>query len=277
MEGHILTSHDEAVLTLIGLGLTSVQARVYLALVRTGLSTVRTNSKVSNVARQDIYRIMTFLQGFSLVERAVSKPVMFKAIPIKDAVTILMERRMKETHQLQVKTAKLIESFERNYVEITIPERGPQFFLIPKQEVLLETARQIKSAKMSLDVVISLKMFLPWLSTSVELYEKAMKRGVKIRLIINESEDEKSLPEVVQDLKKNKSFKIKYLPTAPQANIRLYDKKLAHINTSATAGLAETPCYCTNNPSLLYIFRDYFEILWLTALEDLKSKIETSF
>ncbi len=264
------TSYEEAVQTLKCLGLTSIQARVYLALVQSGFSTVRRISKVSDVARQDIYRIMTVLQSFGLVEKAVSLPVTFKAIPIKDAVSILMERRMKETCQLQAKTAKLIKNFKKISAEMTIPTEGPQFFLIPKQEVLLEAAREIKSANMSIDVIISLKRFLPWLSTSVELYEKALKRGVKIRLIINRPEDETSLPEVVQDLKKNTSFKIKYLPTAPQANIRMYDKKLAYINTSATAGLAETPCYCTNNPSLIAIFRDYFEILWLTALEDEK-------
>jgi sugar-specific transcriptional regulator TrmB len=59
---------DEEVQTLTCLGLTLCQARVYLALARSGMSTAKTISKVSKVTREDIYRIMPTLQKLGLVE-----------------------------------------------------------------------------------------------------------------------------------------------------------------------------------------------------------------
>ena len=48
--------------TLIDLGLTSLQARIYLALYQTGTSEAATISKVTKVARSDVYRTMYKLQ-----------------------------------------------------------------------------------------------------------------------------------------------------------------------------------------------------------------------
>ena len=260
---------EERVQTLELLGLTLCQERIYLALARLGIAKTKTISKVSGVSQQDVYRIMPELRRLGLVEKAVSKPTMFKAVPMNDAVSILMERKNEEYKKVQAKSAELLNNFGKNDGRTTILIESPQFFLIPKQECPLEAAREFEKAKMSIDSMISLKKFSSWIFNSAELYEKALKRGVKIRKIITvKSEDKRPLPEIVQDLKKNPHCKIKYIPIAPKANIRLYDEKVAYIDTSPASGVAETACYCTSNPSLLAIIEDYFEMLWLTALED---------
>ncbi len=54
---------------------------------------------------------------------------------------------------------------------------------------------------------------------------------------------------------------------APLAHIALFDRKEVFINTSTTDGLAETPLLWSNSSSLVTVVHDYFEILWLTAIE----------
>jgi sugar-specific transcriptional regulator TrmB len=51
---------------LMDLGLTCVQAKVYLTLIKLRNPTVKMISKISNVVSQDVYRIMPRLQKLGL-------------------------------------------------------------------------------------------------------------------------------------------------------------------------------------------------------------------
>ena len=57
---------------LTNLGLTPVQARVYLALVESGPLRISAISKASDVARPDVYRILSNLEKIGLVEKITS-------------------------------------------------------------------------------------------------------------------------------------------------------------------------------------------------------------
>lgn len=61
------------------LGLTSLQAKIYLALAQTGNATIRNIAKNSKIARQDVYRIMPSLQKLGLAEQIVVSPTMYKS------------------------------------------------------------------------------------------------------------------------------------------------------------------------------------------------------
>ncbi len=95
--------------TLRELGLTSSQARVYLTLVKLGnYSTVKTINDFSKVARQDVYRTLTELRDFSLVEMVIGNPAMFRAIPLQETITILVERKNQKTCVLMAEATKLL-------------------------------------------------------------------------------------------------------------------------------------------------------------------------
>jgi sugar-specific transcriptional regulator TrmB len=63
------------------LGLTSLQAKTYLALVTLGKANVQTIAKASNVARQDVYQVMPTLQKLGLGEKIIAKPIIYEATP----------------------------------------------------------------------------------------------------------------------------------------------------------------------------------------------------
>ena len=77
---------EDGVQVLIALGLTSTQSKAFLALCQLGKSSPKTISKESKIARQDIYRVLAELQELGLVKKAISRPVIFEAFPLKDAI-----------------------------------------------------------------------------------------------------------------------------------------------------------------------------------------------
>ena len=103
--------------TLRELGLTLSQARVYLALLRLGKhSTVKAVSVFSKVARQDVYRTLTELRELSLVEKVISNPALFRAIPLQETTAILIERKNQRTQELLVEASELFKLFDANEV-----------------------------------------------------------------------------------------------------------------------------------------------------------------
>lgn len=264
-----MASQDEGVQILTQLGLTCSQARVYLALALSGMSTAKAISKVSKVAREHVYQIMPRLQELGLVEKVISVPTFFKAIPISDALFILLERRTRKTFELEAKTRDFLKNFIESKEKMTLQKKESQFILVPKKNAIIQMKKnKVEDAQTSIDCITILKRFLQIVFTYGEVINKALEKGVKIRVITQKPEDEESLPEIVKDFKKNPSYKLRYTLKPPPAVVTVYDKKEVFIITSPTADLAESPALWSNNPNLLAIVNTCFEAMWTTALEN---------
>jgi sugar-specific transcriptional regulator TrmB len=272
-----LQSYDEKVLIMTRLGLTSVQARVYIALVQSGISTIKTISKASGVARQDIYRIMSVLQKLDIVEKIIAAPTMFKAIPAKDALSILVERKIKETSELQAKTKELLKKLRETKTLTMKQQQETQFILIPKKKALiLRYIKAVMAAQRSIDVTITWKRFPQLLLILAKELRKAIKRGVKIRFITEKTEYENSSPEIIQAFTRDPSFKLRFIRNHPNTVFAICDEKEVFITTSTKGYTAEHPALWSNNPCLIAAMHDLFEIMWFTSLETNINLIETT-
>ncbi|MEM4244091.1 MAG: hypothetical protein QXP44_04760, partial [Candidatus Bathyarchaeia archaeon] len=156
---------------------------------------------------------------------------------------------------------------ENSNAKAQLQEADSQFILVPEKEVPKKLKRKIESIQTSLDAITPLNRFNTMFFNFYEVGEKASKRGVKFRLIINKPDDENSLTQIARVVPKNPLFDLRYVSTSLLAAIAIYDKKEVSIAVSATAALDETPVLMSNNPSLLAIVQSYFEALWLTAME----------
>ena len=119
---------DEHIQTLIGFRLTLLQAKTYLNIAKLEKADVKTLSKASNVARQDIYRIMPRLQKLGLTEKIIAKPTMYKATPIKEGLSILLQNKKKEIAELQTKKTSLIKTFQAKNTKID-PKEETHFII----------------------------------------------------------------------------------------------------------------------------------------------------
>jgi sugar-specific transcriptional regulator TrmB len=154
LRGKTMTLEDE-VQILMRLGLTLCEARVYLALVSSGMSTAKTISRVTDINRGNVYQIIPSLQKLGLVEKAITTPVKFKAMPLPEALSILMERKSKEYNELQAKTMNMLKNCIKNNAKATPKEEEPQFVMIPLKEATDRWVRKlIENTQTSWDGII---------------------------------------------------------------------------------------------------------------------------
>ncbi len=248
------------------MGLTSCQARVYLTLVQSGISTVNAISKVSKVSRQDIYRLADSLQKLGLVEKIISRPVSFRAIPIDEGLSILLERKVEETNELRALTKEIIQNLADSG-KPTVQQEAAHFSLLSGKEALVTCAvRATENAQKSIDYISSSSNFCPWLINQEKLFKEALGRGVKIRVILDKLEDEQSARACLR-VQKNFSIHVRYVPTVPRFRMGIYDRKDLYMNATPSLAMKSASVLWSNNTALVEALQDYFEILWITALD----------
>ena len=150
---------DEHVDAPISLGLTTRQARVYLALLMMGNSKAKAIVSLSLVSRQDVYLIISSLQEMGLVQRKVSAPTTFTATPISEAVEALLERKASELRRARLKTKNLVEKF--NHISLhAFTTAGTSYLGIVSESDRGKKYRfALENARHSIDVVTTWKRF----------------------------------------------------------------------------------------------------------------------
>jgi hypothetical protein len=182
---------------------------------------------------------------------------------------LLLEYRVKETSQLQKEMRRLLKSYREYNGKNTSTVEEAQFVLIPKgRAYVLKAKESIGAAQESIDFVTSWKRFLQTTFVANEDFTEAMKRGVKFRVITNRPEDQKHLPKIMEVFCRNPSFKIRHILASPRVLMVCFDKKTVLIATSADEAFSESSMLWSNDPPLIAMAQDYFEINWITAIEE---------
>lgn len=258
--------------TLKGLGLSGIQARVYLTLIRSGRSSAKTLSKQSNVARPDIYRIMTHLQRLGIAQKIITTPVMFEATQIEQALSGLVENKVEEIEKVRKKTQSLIQELKHKQNHKKFGEDEPNLFLIPATKMALHKRKElIENSKSSINVISSWKHYKVLLNSNFnELTRKAIDKGVKFRLIIEKPKKLKLPTEHHEALRilENNGSSLKFVEINPLNIISIYDNKEVLILMSEQVDSYDAPLLWSNNSSIVSMANSYFENLWGNAKEE---------
>jgi sugar-specific transcriptional regulator TrmB len=265
--------------TMMDLGLTKNQTKIYLTLIELGPSKAEEISKVSEITRQDIYRVMPTLQAMDLIEASLSRPRIFKALPLQETISTLFNHREKEIAELKERTRimlqnhrnKTIKKFDEHYQVLYIPGR---------KALLNRTRKAIEKAKKSLNAVSSWNNVMEHVSyiRKNPEFKKMIRGAIEIRFVTEKPEEFKrkmsSLGRVFS--RKPSNVKIRYSLSSPQAHVLLIDQKEIFIRMSHTGGFAQNPSIWSNNPCLIEIAKCYFEKMWNNSV-DLDNSRKTQF
>jgi sugar-specific transcriptional regulator TrmB len=127
LEGGLTTMSEQDVSSLAEFGLTSLQARVYVALLKLGAVRARQISVSVGVVRPEVYRVVHELSVKGLVQKNLGPPATYSAIAparalaaltkrLSDKLESLRKQREQLTKALSSVTAKTVSPLERFYL-----------------------------------------------------------------------------------------------------------------------------------------------------------------
>ena len=209
-----------------------------------------------------LYRILPTLLEKGLAEKIIAKPTMYKATPLKNSLSILLQKRKEECANLQEKESWLLNNFNSHKTKIVSQEETGQFKITSEITLLLKMHEElIQQVHETIDGIVPLilkpsKLVEEW-SFLDEL--KMKKKRIKIRIITSESEKSKRKG---QTSEKNTGIKFRYMTSPIPFGMHIFDKKEVTLSISEKSGL---PSLWSNNPNILRLAQSYFEILWKNA------------
>ena len=259
---------EEIIELLTAFGLTNNQAKIYEAIIKLGAASVDTISKVSDVRREDVYRNLPRLEEMGLVERLMGTPMTIKVLPIKFALSDVINRE-------QEKAKKRIRKLKNNLQEaLTVikprsqkqefDEESPHFALIPDKAVLYtKISGMLNAAKNEIDMAVSRSKIIEFLSSFRDLLKKAVESGVKVRIITEMTDSYEFIPKFLETAK-NVGIEFKICnPERLLSKYLLIDGKQMILATKPGKGhLGDHPDLWTDNQSLINHLRNDFEEIW---------------
>lgn len=258
-------TQDECVQILTNLGLTLLQAKIYLALSKVGKATIKTTAKASNIARQDVYRIVPALQELGLAEKIVDAPTMYKATPLKEGISILLQNKTREYTELQQQTIELLNNFHESNGKTQVEDEGQQFSVISSETLLFKRlAEKDNAVQSSIDVAGKWEGIRFMVFHRSQDFQKSMNRGIRIRVITEKHESDKPTEEQIQTLALNPLFAIRYLSAPIPVKTVIHDRTEVNM-CIAIPSVDDTPSLWSNNPQFVKIMVAYFEELWNKA------------
>ena len=246
---------EESLQLMTSLGLSVLEAKVYLALAKMGKAPAKTISKASRVSQPDVYRVLSKLENHGLVEREVAIPNQFRATTMDEGLALLLQRRDNQSSMLHKKATELLQDFKEK--EKTALEETPKFVMLPAVHVH-RIRNAIDSAQRSVLCFTSLDMFRKVRFITEDVWKRGVKRGIKFQFIIGKPEDQKVILKLAPVLKNNECFEIKWTRTSMPCMI-LIDKKEVFLRTEMNL---EAPVLWSNNPVIVAMIQEHFETKW---------------
>lgn len=262
---------EQNIETLSDFGLTTNQARVYMAVARLGLTTVGQISKTSKVRREDVYRVLPKLETMGLVEKLLGTPVKIRATPLEEALSILIEQEQDVANEkisgLKTKKEEFLKRFKAYESKPKLESEAVNFSLLSQRDQIIGKAlNMLKTTEREFDFVCSRNKLMQFIHTFDDQLRKITRTGVKVRIVSGLPEYEDTIPRIMEEqIAPKTSIELKYTDLQSSHYI-IADFLQALIATTTEGNMAENPCLWTDNKNLVEVLQANFEALWHNAI-----------
>ncbi|MEM2108806.1 MAG: helix-turn-helix domain-containing protein [Candidatus Bathyarchaeia archaeon] len=255
---------DEYLTILAELGLTYTQARIYITLISLGNATASKIGKHSNIARQDVYRILSELESKGLIEKSLAKPASFRPIALNCAISILLQKKEEEIHNLKTKAIKHLKNLEADCVNPVSLDDQHHFKILSKHHInpsstVYKIGTAVAKAEKSVMCLTNFEIFSKVKYMDEQIWKQAVNRGVRFKFLIcgrTRKEIEQALDPF---LKNSEHFKIEALADAPPTCVILIDDKEVFCRMGVTL---ESPVLWSTSSNFVAMMKDYLETKW---------------
>ena len=184
-----------------------------------------------------------------------------------------MKNKLNESKIMQKRADKMIQNHDLHAMHAYMHENGgiirdSEFILVSKKKAsIIKRQEEIQKATKSIDFITSWKRFPRTVTTFGHDAINALKRNVRMRVILERPENLDKIPELIHELNEFPNYHLKFINIHPSAILAIFDNSRVIIKTSNVVGLAEKPSLWTDNMCLVSVLSEYFENCWEKAFD----------
>ena len=266
---------DERIRTLQGLGLTNNQAKIYLASLQTGCSTVKSIAHYAQIGREDVYRVLPSLQDLGLLKKHIGSPTLFEPVDPAEVVSLLLGNKMEELSELKAKALQFVEHCKNQSKDSFSDD---SFVMVTNVNIAINTLiDSIKKTSQSWIFTSGFDRFIvrqnmPKKQLQIKEMYNAVQRGVKIKAVLDQPNDRMKLQKVSfgnpisRAFIEHENFQYRYIDSQHAGLLSIFDDKLMFIETQQGPRVL-IPQLWSNNRVLLALGRSFFDQAWNLAYE----------
>lgn len=252
---------NEGLQYLLQLGLTRMQANIYLNLLLNGKAEARIIAHWAGSPRTEVYRALNELQENGLVDREFGCPLKFTAVPPSLGLQAFIDNKLHNIDQMKKNLKKFSFEFESN--QEPYPEREYKITSIEgRRRVIAKIKQQHDAAKSSIDIISYLPRFLYVANQCMENYTRAVERGVKYRIILGMPNDSQDLPPEIKKAHHNDNTIVKKTVGCLRVNSAVFDREHMNFSYYPDRRIGESPLILTNHPCLVDFALNSFQRTW---------------
>ena len=270
-------SQEKILKTLVSLGLTQWDAKVYILLAKRGPIKARDAAKALKISKQRLYPIIKSLQSKGIVNSTLERPARFSAVPFEKVLDLFVKAKMAEAQRVQQNKDDILSDWQ----SIAIAEGGSspsKFTVIEGRSYVYSRIQQmIQETKSHLSFVAT----VPSLARADQygLFDAAFSHPLKSKIrfrFLTEISDQNAKA-VKMLLKRTPSSGLNLEGKTPDLGLKLCPRMVIRDEEETVffiddkkgefATERDDVCLWTNCKSLVRAFLTMFEDLWGNATE----------
>src|SRR6266567_5512151 len=258
----VLAADEFSVQSLMKLGLTEYEARIYVVLTKMGPRNASEISFLGKVPRPKTYGAIRGLESKGLLRIVPGKPERYIAVSPNDVLIPLVEKLNRETSECVAVVENLTMAFESSkYVYTEKPfERFDLWSVRGRDKVYKRVQDLIGEAKVNVFFATTANGLVRLYKAQSEVLEKAADRGAKVRIIAPVNQTNASVARELQEVIEVRSTinpLMKFI-SADSAEIIFTEDIPDDTNVNAGQDVATW----TNDPLLVKAHEKMFDQLW---------------
>lgn len=263
IDGMQLVPDSEDIKVLSDLGLTNNQIKIYLALLKLEAPAKAIRIfQISDIARQDVYRVLLELQKIGLVEKIITKPIRYIALEPKKAVSLLMENKIQHINELNHAAEIFVSKANQRYSKTIHSIEKDRFTLITeKQSIIHKIQELIEKTQQTYYSISPRREFLSCLTILADSLYSIRNKGVEVRWI-TQAPDHENTEKICEILSENPQISVKWVPESVSVKFGMKDTKEIVLAVFEEGNFAETPGLWTNSPAVISLAKNYFDDCW---------------
>lgn len=203
---------------------------------------------------------------------SVTMPIRYSAVPLYEAVKLLVEQRANEIATASKKAKQLEQKLSQSSSN-PITALKPCFGVVCEGDRGKRYIKASMQAQNSIDVITSWGRFKQGCFRFEDTLKAALRRGIIIR-IATDKPINYQLPKWIDGLAQRYSgFKLKIISTPPVSAVCLFDNIEAAIAFTSTSPLTKGPTLWTTNTALIGLCQMYVNVVWLQRTDNSQSSL----